>query len=101
MKFLLNRPILRGLAIALAISSLTSNARANVYATNLKLNGSTNNPTIIAGQDVSIGYILNEPASAGVTIRILSGTTAVRTMALTPGSAAALLASRRTIRARG
>lgn len=87
MKFLLNRPILRGLAIALAISSLTSNARANVYATNLKLNGSTNNPTIIAGQDVSIGYILNEPASAGVTIRILSGTTAVRTMALTPGSA--------------
>jgi len=87
MKLLLNRPILRGVAIALAISSLTSNARANVYATNLKLNGSTNNPTIVAGQDLSISYILNEPASAGATIRILSGATAVRTMALAPGSA--------------
>ncbi|MCX6922585.1 MAG: hypothetical protein NT154_05125, partial [Verrucomicrobia bacterium] len=86
MKFLLNRPMIRGLAIALAISSLTSNARANVYATNLKLDGSTNNPSIVAGQDVSISYILNEPASAGVTIRILSGATAVRTLVLAPGN---------------
>jgi len=86
MKFPLNFSILRGLAIALAISSLASNARANVYATNLKLNGTTNNPTIVAGQDVSIGYILNEPASAGVTITIQSGTNVVRTMFVPAGN---------------
>ncbi len=85
MKFLLNHTIIRGLAIALAVSSLTSNARANVYATNLKLNGSTNSPTIMAGQSVTISYILNEPASAGVTITILSGTTAVRTISVAAG----------------
>jgi hypothetical protein len=86
MKFLLNNPIIRGWAIALAIGSLTSNARANVYATNLKLNGSTNNPTIVAGQNVSISYILNEPASAGVTIGILSGTNVVRTISVAAGN---------------
>ena len=86
MKFPLNSPIIRGLAIALAISSLTSNARANVYATNIKLNGSTNNPTIVVGQNVSISYILNEPASAGVTIGILSGTNVVRTISVPAGN---------------
>ena len=35
----------------------------------------------------AISYILNEPASAGVTIKILSGATAVRTISLAGGSA--------------
>ncbi len=86
MKSPLNRLIIRGMAIGLAISFLTPSARANVYATSLKLNGSTNDPTIGAGEEVSISYILNEPASAGVTIRILSGTTAVRTITITAGN---------------
>jgi hypothetical protein len=77
-----NNPILQGLAIALALASLTWSAHANVYATNIKVNGSTNSPTVFAGNDVTISYILNEPASAGVTINILSGSTVIRSIAV-------------------
>lgn len=86
MKFLQHNLFLPGVALALAISSLTPNAQANVYATNLRLNGTTNSPTIVTGQEVSIGYLLNEPASAGVRVQILRGTNLVRTMALAPGT---------------
>src|ERR1019366_1653675 len=80
------RPILQGLVIALALTSLTWSARANVYATNIKVNGSTNSPTGFAGNNVTIGYILNEPASAGVTVKILSGGTVVRSIAVAAGN---------------
>jgi FlgD Ig-like domain len=83
-------PILQGLAIALALTSLTWSARANVYATNIKVNGSTNSPTVLAGKDVTISYILNEPASAGVTVNILSGSTVIRSMAMAAGNPGAL-----------
>ena len=53
-------PILQGLAIALALTSLTWSARANIYATNIKVNGSTNSPTVFAGNNVSISYILSK-----------------------------------------
>ena len=86
MKYLLNTPFFLGLALALAISCLPLDARANVYATNIKLNGSTNDITLVTNQAVSISYILNEPASAGVTIKILSGSTARRTIALAAGT---------------
>ncbi len=86
MKFLPNNLIFQVLVLALIVSCLASSARANVYATNLRLNGSTNSPSIMTGQEVSIGYLLNEPASAGVTIRILSGTNVVRTIGLAPGN---------------
>ena len=79
-------PILQGLAIALALTSLTWSARANVYATNIKVNGSTNSPTVFAGNNVIISYILNEPASAGVTIKILSGSTVIRSLAMAAGN---------------
>jgi len=59
-------------------------AQANVYATNVKLNGGTTNLTVQAGEGISISYILNEPASLGVTINILAGATAVRSIALAP-----------------
>src|ERR1039457_3614679 len=78
-------PILQGLAIALALTSLTWSAHANIYATNIKVNGSTNSPTVFAGNNVSISYILNEPASAGATINILSGSTVVRSIAVWSG----------------
>ena len=79
-------PILLALAVTLALAALTGSAHANVYATNIKVNGSTNSPTISPGTDVSIGYLLNEPASAGVTIQILSGNTVVRSMAVAAGN---------------
>jgi hypothetical protein len=52
-------------------------ARANVYATNLRVKHSTNNAAIAPGSPVEISYILNEPASAGVTVQILSDTNVV------------------------
>jgi FlgD Ig-like domain len=81
--------LLQAVVIALALTSLTGSARANVYATNIKINGSTNSPTVFAGNPITISYILNEPASAGVTVSILSGSTVVRNIlvgASDPGS---------------
>src|ERR1035441_10580427 len=78
-------PILQGLAMALALTSATWSAHANVYATNIKINGSTNSPTVFAGNSVAISYILNEPAS-GVTVNILSGITVVRSISVTAGN---------------
>ena len=74
------------LSLTLALPCVTPQARANVYATNFKLNGSTNSLAITVGQEVNIGYILNEPASAGVTLRILRVTNVVRTLSLTNGA---------------
>jgi hypothetical protein len=65
-------------------------ARANVYATDIKLNGSTNNAAMIAGQMVQINYILNEPASGGVSVQIYSGTNLVRTLLASPGTPGAM-----------
>src|SRR6266446_5612669 len=64
--------------------------RANVYATNIRLNGATTNLTLGSGSNVVISYILNEPATAGVIIQISSGTSTVRTFTFTndnPGTA--------------
>ena len=46
--------------------------------------------SVAQGANVSISYILNEAASAGVTINIHSGATAVRTISLAGGGAGAL-----------
>ncbi len=76
------------LVLAAALAAVASSARANVYATNVKVNGGTTNITCDAGTSVSIDYLLNEPASA-VTINILSGSTVVRSIivpANTPGA---------------
>ena len=67
-KYLQPNSILCGLALALGLTSLAPSARANVYATNIKLNGSLTNVTIVQGAGVAIRYVLNEPASAGVTV---------------------------------
>jgi hypothetical protein len=52
-------------------------ARANVYATNLRVEHSTNNTAITPGNPVEISYILNEPATT-VTLTILSDTNVIR-----------------------
>jgi len=86
-KDLLPNTIVGGLVLALALVTAVPSARANVYATNIKINGGITNVSVLAGTNVTISYILNEPASAGVTIKILSGATAVRTISLAGGSA--------------
>jgi hypothetical protein len=51
--------------------------KANVYATNLRVNHSTNNAAFSPGNSVEISYILNEPATGGVTVQILSDTNVI------------------------
>ena len=46
--------------------------RANVYATNIKLNGSTNNAATLPAGSMRISYILNDTAS-NVLVKIYSG----------------------------
>jgi hypothetical protein len=72
---------------ASALWACAPSARANVYATNIKLNGNLTNAVASTGDSVTISYILNEPASGGVTVQILSGATVVRTINVSAGSA--------------
>ncbi|EEF60852.1 FlgD immunoglobulin-like domain containing protein [Pedosphaera parvula] len=83
--------LLTGLAIMMAAVSVSPNARANVYATNIKLNGALSNANVAQGSGVTISYILNEPATLGTTLKIMSGATVVRTYSFASGSAGALL----------
>jgi len=76
------RALAAGLVLALA--SLAPTAQANVFASNIKLNGGTTNFNYLPGDTVDIGYILNEPASLGVTIQILVGTNALRSITVPP-----------------
>jgi len=77
--------------LALALITATPTAQANVFASNVKVNGSlTNNVSVAQGSSVNISYILNEPASAGVTLKILSGATLVRTVSIAAGKAGAI-----------
>jgi hypothetical protein len=77
------------LKIALAISVCAwlspLSARANVYATNLRLNTGTNNITLTSPTNITITYRLNEPATLGVTVRVVLGTNILRSIFLTNG----------------
>lgn len=65
-------------------------ARANVYASNIKINGNiTNSVSVGQGSSVAISYILNEAATAGVTISISSSGTPVRTITIASGTGTA------------
>jgi hypothetical protein len=74
------------LLASLAAIFLASSASAKVYPTNIKINGGFNNVTVAPGASVRISYILNEPASGGVSVRVLAGTNAVRTISLAAGT---------------
>jgi hypothetical protein len=65
-------------------------ALGNVCATNIKINGSLSNASVPTGGSSQISYILNEPASSGVTVRVLSGNSVVRTISVAAGAAGAL-----------
>jgi hypothetical protein len=84
------RLIVRGLALALGLNVVAFSARANVYATNLKLNGSVTNVVAIQGDGVSISFLLNEPATLGTTVNIRAGTNVVRSLSCADGSPGAL-----------
>lgn len=78
--------------LALVLELLWSpEVRGNVYATSIRLNGGASSVISPTATNVSISYILNEPASAGVSVVISSGTNTIRTIAITspnPGTVA-------------
>lgn len=77
---------LAALGVALAFASVPS-ARANVYATSIKINGnSTEAVNVSPGSPVTISYILNEPATAGVTVNIWSDENLIRAISIPSGS---------------
>ena len=76
------RYALVGLPLAMAILLQCSSARANIYATNIKLNDGLTNVTSAADAPVTISYILNEPATAGVEIDFLSGSSVAGSLVL-------------------
>jgi hypothetical protein len=72
--------------------------RANVYPTQVVLNGGYTNQSIAPGGNVTIGYTLNELASAGVTITIQStNRVTLRTIALTNGAAGTMRGTNRIV----
>ncbi len=76
-----------GLAVGFALHLSSSTALANVYASNIKINGSQANLVGVGqGSSVNISYILNEAATAGVTVKILSGANVVRSISIVSGS---------------
>ncbi len=89
-KYLSSTTIIGGLALALALVTAAPYAHANVYASNIKINGGLTAAVANQGQNANISYILNEPASAGVTINVLSNAVVVRTISVAGGGAGAL-----------
>lgn len=70
--------------VALGLLGLAAPAQANVYATNIRIRGSipstdTAATVYVPCDTVQISYLLNEAATAGVTVEILSGPSVVRT----------------------
>src|SRR5439155_17400290 len=61
---------------------LVPTARANVYATDIRLNGALTDLQLGSATNVNITYILNEPAT-NVTINITSGATIIQTIIVT------------------
>jgi hypothetical protein len=75
-----------GLALTFILLASSHRARANVYATNIKLNGGTTSITTTQGAGIYISYLLNDSASGGVAVSINSGSNLVRTINVAGGS---------------
>jgi hypothetical protein len=73
------------MSLALGLVAFTPPANANVYATNLKINGGPNIGVVAYGGSAGISYLLNEPASLGLTLGIKAGTNLVRSMLIVTG----------------
>ena len=74
------------LALLLATLAISPDSRANVYASNIKLNGSLSSVTNGPGSPVTISYVLNQPATLGTTINILSNVTVIDTISIASGN---------------
>ena len=77
-------PMLKIVVVASAFAVLTSTVRANVYATDIQINGTLTGTVSTIPTPVSpatITYHLNEAATAGCTVNILRGSTTVATIA--------------------
>ncbi len=81
----------RFFALVLASHLMTATARANVYASDIKFNGSRSLVTTNPASNLAITYILNEPASSGVKIAITSGSNLIRTISVAAGANGSLL----------
>lgn len=82
----------RGAGAALGLAALLLGAsrppaRANVYATNLRLNDGVNPIRLTASTNLNISYLLNEPAADGVVISIRSNSDVRRTIVRPAGAA--------------
>ena len=78
------------MALMIGCAGWTQSAHANVYATNVRLNGGITNFTAQPGESVTIDYLLNEPASGGVTVNITAGSTVVRAITVPAGASGSL-----------
>lgn len=74
-----------GVVLSLITLVFVNRCNANVYATNVRLNDGATNIVVSAGDQVTISYILNEPASLGATVQILSGATVVTNLLFPAG----------------
>ena len=77
-------------ALLFAANLLPRVVLANVYATQVRLNDSTDPIAAPGIGTVKISYLLNEPASGGVQLRVSSGTNTVHTIDVKPGTPGAL-----------
>ncbi|HEY3854501.1 MAG TPA: FlgD immunoglobulin-like domain containing protein [Verrucomicrobiae bacterium] len=76
----------RFFVVVLAWSLFSTTARANVYATDIKFDGSRTLVTSNAGGNLNISYILNEQATRGVTITISTNAKVVQTISVASGA---------------
>jgi hypothetical protein len=84
MKSLRKSLLLASLAI---LATSAPSARANVYASNIKLNGVlSGSASVGVGSGATITYILNDAATAGVSVKILLAGVAVRTINIAAGN---------------
>ena len=60
--------------IVIGLDSTCLSAKANVFASNLKLNNVATNLMTAPGDGVTISYLLNHHADAGVTVSVVFGT---------------------------
>lgn len=72
LKLLQSMRLLGSVGVACALLSASTTARANCYATDIKINGIMGTTPVAApeGGYVTISYILNEAATGGVTVNI-------------------------------
>jgi hypothetical protein len=72
--------VCKALAVGLAFFASAPAARANVYATDIKVNGSLYGVTNSTSSPVTISYHLNQAATLGCTVLILSDGATVATI---------------------